>query len=280
LNSGGNIAAISPRYTYEPDTFTAPVFTSTQGPTQAQSSFVPAVNLTGTGSWNWTTISTVNIFASSSVAHFLAFSTNLFSPNLVLSSSTIPPSGTGTNSNVDYTGGEGGGGNAGGNTGNQGNQGGCFTGNTMILLHDYTYKRIADIVTGDKLLGNNDIVTVLNVSSRSGTWQLANINDRGYFVTTNHPIFTENGWGAVDVQMLQSLQPQVYNAILNSNDNKPLCNITLGTNVSVINNGVPSGEVITTLTIKTHECEVYWLNVDGSNQYYANGLLVHNEDGK
>lgn len=102
VNSGGNINAVVPRYTYEPDLFTAPSYPALPTTLQSSADFIELVNFTGSGSWNWTTIGSVNIIATSTTSHFVSFSTNLFSANLVVGGgSTTPPSGTGT-SGQDY----------------------------------------------------------------------------------------------------------------------------------------------------------------------------------
>jgi len=125
VNSGGNINAVVPRYTYEPDLFTAPTYPTLPVTLQSSADFIELVNFTGSGSWNWTTIGSVNIIATSTTSHFVSFSTNLFSANLVVGGgSTTPPSGTGTSGQDYYTpnqeGGESG---AGGGSGGSGGSG-------------------------------------------------------------------------------------------------------------------------------------------------------------
>ena len=101
---GGNINVVVPRYTYEPNLFTAPVYATLPVTLQSSADFIELVNFTGSGSWNWTTIGSVNIVASATTSHFVSFSSNLFSPNLVVGGSSVtPPSGTGTSGQDYYT---------------------------------------------------------------------------------------------------------------------------------------------------------------------------------
>lgn len=104
VNSGGNINAVVPRYTYEPDVFTAPTYPVPATTLQSSAEFIELVNFTGSGNWNWTTIGTVNIIATATTSHFVSFSTNLFSPSLVVGGgSTTVPTGSGTTSQDFYT---------------------------------------------------------------------------------------------------------------------------------------------------------------------------------
>lgn len=102
---GGNIAAVDVRYRYEPTpspAFTSPVYVTGNARLINSSSFVPAINFTGAGAWNWTTIGIVNLLATTNTTQVIAFSTQLFDSNLVVAPTTIAvPSGTGNNYQAD-----------------------------------------------------------------------------------------------------------------------------------------------------------------------------------
>ena len=107
---GGNINVVVPRYTYEPNLFSAPSYPTLPVTLQSSADFIELVNFTGSGSWNWTTIGSVNIVATATTSHFVSFSSNLFSPNLVVGGgSTTPPDGTGSGGQDFYTPGQEGG---------------------------------------------------------------------------------------------------------------------------------------------------------------------------
>ena len=95
----GNIAAVGVRYTYEPTptpAFTAPVFVTGNAKLFNSGSFIPSVSFTGSGAWNWTTIGIVNLLATTNTTQVVAFSTQLFDSNLVVTPTTIVvPSGSG-----------------------------------------------------------------------------------------------------------------------------------------------------------------------------------------
>lgn len=96
---GGNIAAVGVRYSYEPTptpAFTAPVFVTGNAKLFNSGSFIPSVSFTGSGAWNWTTIGIVNLLATTNTTQVVAFSTQLFDSNLVVTPTTIVvPSGSG-----------------------------------------------------------------------------------------------------------------------------------------------------------------------------------------
>ena len=95
----GNIAAVGVRYSYEPTptpAFTAPVFVTGNAKLFNSGSFIPSVSFTGSGAWNWTTIGIVNLLATTNTTQVVAFSTQLFDSNLVVTPTTIVvPSGSG-----------------------------------------------------------------------------------------------------------------------------------------------------------------------------------------
>ncbi len=99
---GGNIAAVDVRYSYEANQFTAPVFTTGNPKLINSGSFIPTVNFTGSGAWNWTTIGIVNILATTNTTQVIAYSTQLFDTNLVVTPTTIVvPGGTGYSYQAD-----------------------------------------------------------------------------------------------------------------------------------------------------------------------------------
>jgi hypothetical protein len=81
----------------------------------------------------------------------------------------------------------------------QGNAGTCFPGSAEVLMEDFTYKRIAKVRVGDRVithLGNVKRVT----ETMQRKWQGNNIAFKVYGLDTKiectpeHPILTANGW--------------------------------------------------------------------------------------
>ena len=79
-----------------------------------------------------------------------------------------------------------------GRGGRGGRGGGCFMPGTLMTLANGSQKKIEQIKVGDKLLGLsgaiNEVKVVLNPKTNGR--KLANINNKGYFVTEDHPFMT------------------------------------------------------------------------------------------
>ena len=82
----------------------------------------------------------------------------------------------------------------GGKTG--GKKGGCFMPGTLMTLADGSQKKVEEIKVGDKLLGASNVVNEVKevLNPKTNGRKLANINNKGYFVTEDHPFMTTGGW--------------------------------------------------------------------------------------
>ena len=155
---------------------------------------------------------------------------------------------------------------------------GCFTQDTRISMIDGSTKFIKDIQIGDTLLGDSGPVNVLNKWVGIGNYALVDFNKKGYFITSNHPVLTDQGWGAVDVMLFAATEPENYQRVLQNNNFQPLVDVKIGSQLAVWINGNVAYETLATMDMRPPiEIEVYNLNVTGDDHYIANGYIVHNK---
>jgi len=154
----------------------------------------------------------------------------------------------------------------------------CFTPDTRISIIDGSTKFIKDIQIGDTLLGDSGPVNVLNKWVGTGNHVLVDFNKKGYFITSNHPVLTDQGWGAVDVMLFAATEPDNYQRVLQNNNFQPLVNVKIGCRLAVWINGNVAYETLTSMDMRPPvEIEVYNLDVTGDDHYIANGYIVHNK---
>ncbi|MCH2535432.1 MAG: Hint domain-containing protein [Bdellovibrionales bacterium] len=147
----------------------------------------------------------------------------------------------------------------------------CFTGETMVRMHDGSLKRIDKVKVGDRVLGDNRMVNnVIDIEVPTlHNRKLYSFNDdKKYFVTPEHPFRSERGWVSIDPEMTKLEHPSADLV-----DTKAL---RVGDKIYLY-----SGEVVEIQKINSIEDNpdrpVYNLILDGNNTYYANDYLVHNK---
>jgi len=146
----------------------------------------------------------------------------------------------------------------------------CFAAGTKILMADGKEKNIEEIVSGDLILSYDFVSNKLTTTTVGGCWSGPHddnylINENIY-VTSEHPFWTiESGWVAIDPNMTLSRhnwlpqQLKIGDHLLNSR-----------------------GQAIEIFSIeeKFGEIQTYNLiNIEKYNNYFANGVLVHNKSG-
>ena len=149
-------------------------------------------------------------------------------------------------------------------------QGCCFIAGTLVTMSDGSTKKIEDVEVGDVLLGkDNHHNTVLNfVRPKLGQRQLMGINGSGAFVTADHPLWTQDGWKAHDLETTKELYPHMDMAG------------TLAIGDKILNT---AGEWTEIETIEVfaddEELQVYNFTLDGNKTYFGNDILAHNKGG-
>lgn len=149
-------------------------------------------------------------------------------------------------------------------------QGCCFVAGTLITMSDGSTKKIEDVEVGDVLLGKDDLHnTVLNfVRPKLGQRQLMGINGSGAFVTADHPLWTQDGWKAHDLETTKELYPHMNMAGALAIGDKILNTAGEWTEIETI-------EVFA----DDEELQVYNFTLDGNKTYFGNDILAHNKGG-
>ena len=150
----------------------------------------------------------------------------------------------------------------------------CFVKGSKVTLANKTKIAIEDVKIGDQVLGLNGINTVTGYDRpmliidkvRSGT--VYGINGLEKFVTSEHPILTDNGWKSIDMINAIIFEPHLAKLLIG--------NLEIGDKILT-----ESGNYITVNSIEKYEDqpqqELYNLLLDGDHTFYLNDLLVHNK---
>jgi len=145
---------------------------------------------------------------------------------------------------------------------------GCFVANTKILMSDFSYKNIQDIVVGDEVVGQhgefNDVVELFPIPVELRP--MATINDK-LTLTAYHPILTSEGWRAVDAVKAAQMHPDMEISQLEIGD----------TIITLTDAGMTSSEVVINIHKFDDSIEVFNFHVDGDNTYTADNVVVHNK---
>lgn len=137
--------------------------------------------------------------------------------------------------------------------------GGCFLPDTKILMADNTQKPIKEVKNGDLIYGYQDgqlrpvkVTQTFRHPDTSKYYVLSLANGQRLKVTGIHPIF--NGQEYVNVE-----------------------NLKIGDTVYIHDNSVLTPTKIKNIIRIDQSTEVYNLEVDQTNNYFAEGILVHNK---
>ena len=147
--------------------------------------------------------------------------------------------------------------------------GGCFMPGTLMTLADGSQNKVEEIKVGDKLLGLsgaiNEVKEVLNPKTNGR--KLANINNKGYFVTEDHPFMTTDGWKSCNQKI--------------SNENYPdleVDQLEIGDEIKCKGKEV---EKVTSIEFKEVDADtdLHNFTLDGDHTYIANDYVAHNKRG-
>jgi hypothetical protein len=145
----------------------------------------------------------------------------------------------------------------------------CFVKGTKVKMADGTFKNIEDVQIFDKLMGKNEINTVISYDHWPlGGRDLIGINGSGPFKTPEHPLWTKEGWKAYDSERTKVEKPEIANLMVNGN-------LVVGDEI-LMEDG--TWKLVKSLEVHSNEPEqvVYNFYLDGDNTYYADGMLAHN----
>jgi hypothetical protein len=146
----------------------------------------------------------------------------------------------------------------------------CFDPEALVTMADGTQKRICDIIPGEKVMSGNsnqEFNNVLGIEAPViGDRLMYSFNDNWAFISEEHPIMTDNGWGAFD--------PNSW-AVEEEFKGK-LVKVDIGTNVLKTDGSYE--EIVSIKTVrKPEDYVIYNLMLDGDNTYVVEGYVVHNK---
>ncbi len=157
-----------------------------------------------------------------------------------------------------------------GNDGGGGGGGGggtCFIAGTMVLLEGGESVAIEDVKIGDRLLGQAGEINTVEEFDHPllGDRLLYSINGGKYFVTSEHPFSTLDGW--------KSISPE---ALAEEGSKLSVTRLGIGDWIDAL----PSEFVIVdTITSQPapESTQLYNFKLSGNKSYFADGYLVHNK---
>jgi len=146
----------------------------------------------------------------------------------------------------------------------------CFIAGTKITMSDGTEKNIEDVEIGDQLIGKDNAVNTVKEFIRPvlGERKLVSFNNGIPFITSDHPVYTKDGWKSYDpVATMKKYSVFQNNAV---------GQLMLGDIIETLN-----GQGLHIKTMQTFaappDLQVYNFKLDGNNTYVANDLIVHNK---
>ena len=148
----------------------------------------------------------------------------------------------------------------------------CFVAGTLVQLADGTEKKMEDVKLGEVLLGqdgSHNNVLEFDFVPLAGR-QLVGINNSGPFMTTEHPMYTRNGWKAYRMDITIATYPWMKELMIG--------NLEIGDEILNVDDDWTEIKSLE-LFVDEPEQTVHNFILDGNNTYYADGLLAHNRDG-
>lgn len=144
---------------------------------------------------------------------------------------------------------------------------GCFVAGTKVSLPNGTQKNIEDIKINDKVLSSENTtsnITSLVVKESNDVYQIKFENNKELMVTANHPIYTSDGWKAINPVAGAKDAPETTIGLLTTQDK--VIDIS-GKSVAIASiNHVPATFVVYSPA-----------GVNPARNFYANDFLVHNK---
>ena len=160
----------------------------------------------------------------------------------------------------------------------------CFSPNARVLMADFTWKAIKDVVPGDKVIGDNGAINTVekNKSIATGGRKMVNFNGGDWYSTNDHLFLTKNGWKTWDPQHVIN-DKNTKNDIFLVGENKEK-SIDLSDELKIVS--IVEGKVVESfvpysgLSAEVHDFDpsyvVHDLTLDGNMTYIVEGYVVHN----
>lgn len=148
----------------------------------------------------------------------------------------------------------------------------CFPAGTKVTLPNSSTKNIEDVKVGDQVLsedgtGKQSVSTVkaLEQPISNNLCEIKYTDGENLKVTKGHPLFTQNGWKAIDTKVAALEDPGV-----------PVSTLTVG---DFMKKDTGAWDQVSNISCKDEDIQTYNLTVDNSHTYFAGGFLAHNKGG-
>ncbi len=149
----------------------------------------------------------------------------------------------------------------------------CFPAGTKISTADGGTKNIEDFVVGDKVKSENITSGQKRTSTTTKLWKLFSFNmcsvdfesGEKLKLTNPHPLYTKEGWKAINVKSALEHNPELTITELTESDS--------------VKKQDGSWDKITDISCEYGLFRVYNLAVDTDNNYFAERFLAHNKGG-
>ena len=150
--------------------------------------------------------------------------------------------------------------------------GSCFIKDTKILMADGGLRNIQDVKVGDKVQGLEGVNEVKQLDwTKLGNRELYSFNGSKYFVTSEHPFWTDKGWQSINPEHTKQQDGEALFKQLTGS-------LTVGS--QVFKDGKFT-ELKSIESTQPHDPEMplYNFYLDGDQSYFADGWCVHNKGG-
>ena len=150
------------------------------------------------------------------------------------------------------------------------NAGTCFIAGTQVLLTDGISKNIEDVVVGDLIVGHSQTNKVVKLDlTLLGNRKLYSFNGGPYFVTSDHPMLTTEGWKSIEPEETRKRDgEELYNELVGELKEGDIL-ITTDAEVEL--------KSITSKGGYDKDLLLYNFFLDGDHSYGADGYFAHNK---
>ena len=157
----------------------------------------------------------------------------------------------------------------------------CFIAGTKVKMADGTDMNIEDVIAGDLVKGKDgDNVVTTSYRTPIGSRKLYAFNKSGsYFVTSEHPFWTTEGWKSLKPEMtLEREGIDVYNDLVKDKDGKPM--VLKGGDYVQTLDGMVRIQSIEEKEVNNPDLPLYTFDVTNDHSYFADDYCVHNGGGQ
>ena len=146
----------------------------------------------------------------------------------------------------------------------------CFIAGTKVRMADGTDMNIEDIIVGDLIKGKDGDNKVIALDpTLLGNRRLYAFNgSNNFFVTSEHPFWTTDGWKAINPEATKEESVDLYNELTGA--------LSIGDYIQSLD-GMIRIKSIEEKEINTPDLPLYNFHVENDHSYFADRYCVHNK---